>query len=146
MEEVNKLSSFVTFEKDSEVTDSCGDTVMNRVNPFRTGSNTMNGEKPETLAETTTTDDHQGDDFLREATTTDWSLLGSLATLVIKSIEVQVSLMLSFIKFPPWLIRICFSFVCDNGCHGNAWISCCVCVVPSYKEVYATLVAKRILK
>ncbi|KAG2309011.1 hypothetical protein Bca52824_028759 [Brassica carinata] len=61
----------------------------------------------------TTTHDHQGDDFLREATTTDWSLLGSLATLVIKSIEVQVSLMLSFIKFPPWLIRICFSFVSD---------------------------------
>ncbi|KAF8108889.1 hypothetical protein N665_0104s0200 [Sinapis alba] len=67
----------------------------------------MNGEKSETLT------DHQGDDVFREATSTDWSLLGSLATLVIKSIEFQVSLMLSFIKFPPWLIRICLSFVLD---------------------------------
>ncbi|KAJ0259799.1 Seipin-3 [Hirschfeldia incana] len=72
----------------------------------------MNGEKPETLADTTITD-HRGDDFLREATSKDWSLLGSLATLVIKSIEFQVSLMLTFIKFPPCLIHICLSFVTD---------------------------------
>ncbi|XP_013633367.1 PREDICTED: seipin [Brassica oleracea var. oleracea] len=77
----------------------------------------MNGEKPENLKETTSTD-HQGDDFsspapqLREATSTDRSLLSSLATLIIKSIEFQVSLMLSFIKF-PWLIHICLSFVMD---------------------------------
>ena len=90
MEEADKLSSFATAEKD-----------------------TMNGVKPENLKETTSTDHHQGDDFLREATSTDRSLLSSLATLVIKSIEFQVSLMLSFVKFPPWLIHICLSFVMD---------------------------------
>ncbi|CAN7061802.1 hypothetical protein BRARA_D02087 [Brassica rapa] len=105
MEEVDKLSSFITAEKDVGVSD--------RVKPFLTGSNTMNGGKPENSKETTSTDHHQGDDFLREATTTDRSLLSSLATLVIKSIEFQVSLMLSFIKFPPWFIHICLSFVMD---------------------------------
>ncbi|KAJ4903581.1 putative adipose-regulatory protein (Seipin) [Raphanus sativus] len=97
MEEVDKLSSLVTVEKD----------------PVQTGSNTMKGEKPENLKETTSTD-HQGDDFLQEATSTlDWSLLGFLATLVIKSIEFQVSLMLTFINLPPRLIHICLSFVSD---------------------------------
>ncbi|WZZ55199.1 hypothetical protein YC2023_055306 [Brassica napus] len=62
----------------------------------------MNGVKPENLKETTSTDHHQGD-----------GLSPSLATLVIKSIEFQVSLMLSFVKFPPWLIHICLSFVMD---------------------------------
>ncbi|CAN7137606.1 unnamed protein product [Brassica rapa subsp. narinosa] len=89
MEEVDKLSSFITAEKDVGVSD--------RVKPFLTGSNTMNGGKPENSKETTSTD----------------HLLSSLATLVIKSIEFQVSLMLSFIKFPPWFIHICLSFVMD---------------------------------
>uniref|UniRef100_A0A1J3CXG4 Seipin n=1 Tax=Noccaea caerulescens TaxID=107243 RepID=A0A1J3CXG4_NOCCA len=56
-------------------------------------------------------DDYAGQESqLREVTWTNRSLLASLAGLVIKSIEFQVSLMFSFIKFPHWFI---YSFVFD---------------------------------
>ncbi|XP_019100432.1 PREDICTED: seipin-3-like [Camelina sativa] len=58
----------------------------------------------------TTLNDERGEGYVGpEPTSTDWSLTG----LVIRSIEFQVSLMISFIRFPPLLIHSCLSFVSD---------------------------------
>ncbi|CAH2059434.1 unnamed protein product [Thlaspi arvense] len=110
-------------EKDFEATESCVDTEKNmdvtdsgrhRVDPFHTESNSMSGEKNSgNFTETTVNDAGPAPQLRGEATSTDWSLLGSLTVLVIRSIEFQVSLMFSFIKFPPWLVHSCLNFVSD---------------------------------
>ncbi|EOA27058.1 hypothetical protein CARUB_v10023153mg [Capsella rubella] len=91
--------------EDFEVIDSCIDTEesMNvndsgRVDPFT--ATTLNDERGEGNVEP-------------EHTSTDWSLIG----LVTRSIEFQVSLMISFIRLPPLLIHSCLSFVSDP--HGT---------------------------
>ncbi|EFH55754.1 hypothetical protein ARALYDRAFT_482394, partial [Arabidopsis lyrata subsp. lyrata] len=87
--------------EDFEVIDSCIDTEKNmdvndsgRVDPFT--ATTLNDERGEVYT-------------AQESPWTDWSL----TRLVIRSIEFQVSLMISFIRFPPWLISNCLSFVFD---------------------------------
>ncbi|ESQ33902.1 hypothetical protein EUTSA_v10007317mg [Eutrema salsugineum] len=98
---------------DMDVTDSGRD----RVDPFQEG-NSSSGEKTEESTVSTVIDDRE-DDYagpatqLLEPNSTDWSLLGFLAGLVFKAIEFQVSLMISFLKFPPWLLNWCFLFFFD---------------------------------
>ncbi|KAL1207338.1 Seipin-3 [Cardamine amara subsp. amara] len=89
-EDFEVIDSCMDTEKDIDVTDSGQD----RVDPFTASS--LNDERGEDYAEP-------------EPTSTDWSMTG----LVIRSIEFQVSLMVSFIKFPLWLIHSCLTFVLD---------------------------------
>ncbi|VVA93503.1 unnamed protein product [Arabis nemorensis] len=102
---------FTEKGEDFEVVDSCVDTDLtdsgrDRVDPFNSGWNSMGGEKATTL------NDAGAEDYAEpELTSTDRSLLGSLTRLVIRSVQFQVSLMISLIGFPPWLVYSCLAFV-----------------------------------
>ncbi|KFK36329.1 hypothetical protein AALP_AA4G108700 [Arabis alpina] len=96
----NPIDPFTEKGQDFEVIDSCVDTEINvtnsgldRVDPFHSG------EKATTL------NDVRGE----EPTSTGWSLLG----LVIRSVQFQVSLMISFLNFPPWLVYSCLALAFD---------------------------------
>ncbi|KAL1205153.1 Seipin-2 [Cardamine amara subsp. amara] len=106
-DDLDTIDSSEDKDKDMDVTDSDCD----RVDPFE--------EKPEESSVTTVNNDREDNNYagsspqLREPDSTDWSLLGYLAELVIKAIEFQVSLLTSFLTFPPWFLHYCFLFVFD---------------------------------
>nr|AAC26703.1 unknown protein [Arabidopsis thaliana]AAM14953.1 unknown protein [Arabidopsis thaliana] len=97
----SSIDSISEKGEDFEVIDSCTDTEKNM------GENDSGRVDPFTV---TTLNDERGEIYTGpEYTSTDWSL----TSLVIRSIEFQVSLMITFIRFPPWLISKCLSFVFD---------------------------------
>ncbi|VVA92993.1 unnamed protein product [Arabis nemorensis] len=100
------IDSFEDRDKDIDVTDSDRD----RVDPFQ-DVNRMIGD--ETEESTVTSMNHDREDDYALSGSTDWSLLGFLAGLVIKAIEFQVSLMISFVKFPALFLYFCSLFVFD---------------------------------
>ncbi|XP_010549459.1 PREDICTED: seipin-2 [Tarenaya hassleriana] len=101
--------------EDLDVTDSVGD----RVDPIPAGKS-MSSEKTGESTVTTVSDDRVVDSAESaavvsrvEPSSTDWSLFSFLLGLSTKAIEFQVSLMISLITFPPWLVYSFCIFVLD---------------------------------